>query len=124
MGSRNTALLYQTIMTIEKEIMATKAVTRVKPTPNPNLNLAEPPMYRVIYINDSVTTMEFVVETLVTIFNHSPETAQEVTLKIHQEGSGIAAILPYEIAEQKGVEVTQLARNNGFPLQIKLEPEE
>ena len=124
MGSRNTALLYQIIMTIEKEIMATKAVTRVKPTPNPNLNLAEPPMYRVIYINDSVTTMEFVVETLVTIFNHNPETAQEVTLKIHEEGSGIAAILPYEIAEQKGVEVTQLARNNGFPLQIKLEPEE
>jgi ATP-dependent Clp protease adaptor protein ClpS len=123
MSSRNTALLYQ-IITIEKEIMATKAVTRVKPTPNPNLNLAEPPMYRVIYINDSVTTMEFVVETLVTIFNHSPETAQEVTLKIHEEGSGIAAILPYEIAEQKGVEVTQLARNNGFPLQIKLEPEE
>ncbi len=123
MSSRNTALLYQ-IITIEKEIMATKAVTRVKPTPNPNLNLAEPPMYRVIYINDSVTTMEFVVETLVTIFNHSPETAQEVTIKIHEEGSGTAAILPYEIAEQKGVEVTQLARNNGFPLQIKLEPEE
>jgi ATP-dependent Clp protease adaptor protein ClpS len=108
--------------TFEKERMATKAVTKVKPVPN--LDLKEPPMYRVIYINDSVTTMEFVVETLVTIFNHSPETAQEVTLKIHEEGSGTAAILPYEMAEQKGVEVTQLARNNGFPLQIKLEPTE
>jgi ATP-dependent Clp protease adaptor protein ClpS len=108
--------------TFEKEFMGTKAVTRVKPTPN--LNLKEPPMYRVIYINDSVTTMEFVVQTLVEIFNHSPETAEAVTLKIHEEGSGIAAVLPYEMAEQKGVEVTQLARNNGFPLQIKLEPEE
>jgi ATP-dependent Clp protease adapter protein ClpS len=28
------------------------------------------------------------------------------------------------MAEQKGVEVTQLARNNGFPLQVKLEPTE
>ena len=109
-------------MTIAKEIMGTKAVTRVKPTPN--LNLTEPPMYRVIYINDSVTTMEFVIETLVTIFNHSIESAQAITIKIHEEGSGIAAVLPYEMAEQKGVEVTQLARNNGFPLQIKLEPDE
>jgi len=106
----------------EKERMGTKAVTRVKPTPN--LNLAEPLLYRVIYINDNVTTMEFVVETLINIFNHTPETAQEVTLKIHEEGSGTAAILPYEMAEQKGVEVTQLARSNGFPLQIKLEPTE
>jgi len=108
--------------TFEKEFMGTKAVTRVKPTPN--LNLKEPPLYRVIYINDSVTTMEFVVQTLVEIFNHSPEEAQAVTMKIHEEGSGTAAILPYEMAEQKGVEVTQLARNNGFPLQVKLEPVE
>ena len=106
----------------EKEFMGTKAVTRVKPTPK--FDLKEPPLYRVIYINDSVTTMEFVIETLVTIFNHTPESAQEVTMKIHEEGSGTAAILPYEMAEQKGVEVTQLARNNGFPLQIKLEPAE
>jgi ATP-dependent Clp protease adaptor protein ClpS len=108
--------------TFEKEFMGTKAVTRVKPTPN--FDLREPPLYRVIYINDSVTTIEFVIETLVTIFNHTPESAQEVTMKIHEEGSGTAAILPYEMAEQKGVEVTQLARNNGFPLQIKLEPAE
>jgi len=108
--------------TFEKEHMGTKAVTRVKPTPN--LNLKEPPLYRVIYINDSVTTMEFVVQTLIEIFNHSPEEAQAVTVKIHEEGSGTAAILPYEMAEQKGVEVTQLARNNGFPLQVKLEPVE
>lgn len=102
--------------------MGTKAITRTKPVPN--LDLREPPMYRVIYINDNATTMEFVIETLVTIFNHSPESAEAVTLKIHEEGAGTAAVLPYEIAEQKGVEVTQLARNNGFPLQIKLEPEE
>ena len=100
----------------------TKAVTRVKPTPN--LNLKEPPMYKVIYINDEVTTMEFVIESLVTVFNHSITSAAELTNKIHEEGSGVAALLPYEMAEQKGVEVTQLARNNGFPLTIKLEPAE
>jgi ATP-dependent Clp protease adaptor protein ClpS len=109
-------------MTIfEKERMG-KAVTKTKPIPN--FDLKEPLMYKVIYINDSVTTMEFVVESLITVFNHSPEEAEAVTMKIHEEGSGVAAILPYEMAEQKGVEVTQLARNNGFPLQIKLEPAE
>lgn len=102
--------------------MGTKAVTKTKPTPN--FDLKEPPMYKVIYINDNVTTMEFVVQSLVEIFNHTPESAEAVTLKIHEEGAGTAAVLPYEMAEQKGVEVTQLARNNGFPLQIKLEPTE
>jgi ATP-dependent Clp protease adaptor protein ClpS len=105
----------------EKDTMG-KAVTRVKPVPN--FDLKEPGMYKVIYINDDVTTMDFVIETLVTIFNHSPESATVVTQKIHEEGAGVAAVLPYEMAEQKGVEVTQLARNNGFPLAVKLEPAE
>ena len=106
--------------TLEKEHMGTKAVTKTKPTPN--FDLKEPMHYKVIYINDNVTTMEFVVESLVTVFNHNPEDAEAITLRIHEDGSGVAAILPYEMAEQKGVEVTQLARSNGFPLQIKLEP--
>ena len=105
----------------EKEHMGTKAVTKTKP--QPNFDLKEPPMYRVIYINDEVTTVEFVVETLVTIFNYTPEAAHDITLKVHAEGSAIVAVLPYEMAEQKGVEVTQLARNNGFPLAVKLEPD-
>lgn len=99
-----------------------KTATRTKPVPN--LDLQEPPKYKVIYINDEVTTMEFVVETLVTIFNHSTESAVDLTNSIHEHGSGTAAVLPYEMAEQKGVEVTHLARASGFPLQIKLEPTE
>jgi len=66
--------------------------------------------------------MEFVVESLKIIFYHSEETAKELTLKIHEDGSSVVKTLPYEIAEQKGVEVTMLARNNGFPLAIKLQP--
>lgn len=101
--------------------MSTKAITKVKPTPN--LELKEPPMYRVIYINDDTTSMQFVIESLVTVFNYNLEDAAQLTEKIHIDGQGVAAVLPYELAEQKGVEVTQLARANGFPLQIKLEPE-
>lgn len=112
---------FSTMTIFEKEHMG-KAVTKTRP--EPNFDLKEPSMYRVIYINDDVTTMEFVIESLVTVFDHSVESAHELTVKIHNEGSAVVATLPYEMAEQKGVEVTQLARNNGFPLQVKLEPTE
>ena len=49
--------------------------------------------------------------------------ADEMTMKIHTDGSAVVATMPFEMAEQKGVEVTMLARNNGFPLTVKLEPE-
>lgn len=101
--------------------MSTKVITRVKP--NINLELKEPSMYKVIYINDETTSMEFVITSLTTIFDYSPEQATALTEKIHVDGQGVAAVLPYEMAEQKGVEVTQLARANGYPLQIKLEPD-
>lgn len=87
----------------------------------PNLTLKAPNLYNVIYINDEVTTVEFVIQSLVNIFNHDYQTAAAITEAVHETGSGVAATLPYEIAEQKGVEATQLARANNYPLVIKLE---
>lgn len=94
----------------------------VKPKIQVKTNVQPPSLFNVIYLNDNVTTMEFVVETLKTIFHHTEETAYQITVKIHEEGSSVVSTLPYEIAEQKGVEATLLARNNGFPLNVKLEP--
>jgi ATP-dependent Clp protease adaptor protein ClpS len=87
-------------------------------------NVMEPPKFRVIYINDNVTTMEFVVESMVAVFHVDREQAEVLALKIHEEGSAVVAVLPYEIAEQKGIEVSILAKRHGFPLVIKLEPDE
>ena len=88
-----------------------------------NQGLTEPPMFKIIYLNDNATPMEFVIETLVGSFNYNEQTAVEITHDIHESGSAVVAVLPYEIAEQKGIEVTVQARNNNYPLQIKLEPE-
>lgn len=96
-----------------------KIVQKIKPKED----IPEPIRYNVIFINDEVTTQEFVIETLVVIFNYDQLAAKELTEKIHTDGSGVVATLPFEMAEQKGVEVTMLARNNGFPLVVKLEPE-
>lgn len=85
--------------------------------------LAEPPLFRVIYINDNQTSMEFVVESLVEFFDYTAEVATKLTLDIHEEGSAVVAVLPFEIAEQKGIEVTVSARSQNYPLQVKLEPE-
>ena len=80
-------------------------------------------MFKIIYLNDNATPMEFVIETLLSSFNYTEETAEKITMDIHEAGSAVVAVLPYEIAEQKGIEVTVHARNNNYPLQIKLEPE-
>lgn len=80
-------------------------------------------MFKVIYLNDNQTTMEFVIETLVEFFNYNTDTALQITQDIHAAGSAVVAVLPYEVAEQKGIEVTVHARTNNYPLQIKLEPE-
>jgi ATP-dependent Clp protease adaptor protein ClpS len=89
----------------------------------PNLKITEPPMFRVIYINDNFTTMDFVVRSLVDHFSYTTDTAYDITTKIHDAGSAVVSVLPYEIAEQKGIEVTLHARNEGFPLQVKIEAE-
>ena len=99
----------------------TKTEAVVRPQIEIKSNIPEPPEYRVIYINDEQTTQEFVVETLKVIFNYDEGAAQALTMKVHEEGSAVVAVLPYEMAEQKGIEVTMLARNNGFPLQVKIE---
>lgn len=97
----------------------TASKTRIKP----NIKLAEPPMFKVIYLNDDKTTMDFVVRSLIDHFDYTIDTAASITTGIHESGSAVVAILPFEIAEQKGSEVTLEAREEGFPLQVKLEAE-
>jgi len=87
------------------------------------IELKEPPMFKVIYLNDNQTTMEFVIESLVEFFNYNTQTALQITEDIHTAGSAVVAVLPYEVAEQKGIEVTIHARSNNYPLQVKLEPD-
>lgn len=89
----------------------------------PNTAIAEPPMFKVIYINDNKTSMDFVISSLVNYFDYTPFTAEKITVDIHEAGAAVVAVLPYEVAEQKGIEITVEARSQGFPLQIKLEPD-
>jgi ATP-dependent Clp protease adaptor protein ClpS len=83
----------------------------------------EPPMYKVILLNDDYTTMDFVVEVLVHVFQKSSEEATQIMLNVHRSGVGVCGIYPYEIAETKVDTVLALARENGFPLKCIMERE-
>jgi len=98
-------------------------MSQVETIAKPVVGLEEPPMFKIIYLNDNQTSMEFVIDTLVDFFNYTTETALKITQDIHEIGSAVVAVLPYEVAEQKGIEVTVHARTNNYPLQVKLEPE-
>jgi len=83
--------------------------------------ITEPKLFKVIFLNDDYTPMEFVVSLLIKLFKHSEETAHAITMTIHDEGSAVVGIYSFEIAEQKSVEATALSRDNGFPLKVKIE---
>lgn len=83
--------------------------------------VGEPPMYRVLLHNDDYTTMEFVVELLMYIFNKSFEEATSIMLNVHRSGKGVCGTYTYEVAETKVEMVHQLARERGFPLKSTME---
>lgn len=85
--------------------------------------LKEPGKFKVIVCNDDTTPIEFVISMLMQVFKHPEKKALELTLKIHNSGSAVAGVYSYEIAEQKGIDATNLARSNGWPLVIKIEAE-
>lgn len=98
-------------------------MANIETTTKTSTFLKEPPLFKIIYMNDDKTTAEFVIDSLIEHFEYTVPTAEQITMDIHDTGSAVVAILPYEIAEQKGVEITVSARSEGYPLQIKLEPD-
>ena len=95
-------------------------MTDIQTLTKEKIKLEEPGMYDVIFLNDNITTTEFVVRVLKQIFNKTQEQAEAIMQKIHNDGQGIVGSYTHEVAEQKGIEATLLARQENFPLQIKI----
>lgn len=95
--------------------------TDVKIDEKVTVSLQPPRLWKVIFLNDDKTPMEFVVTLLISIFKHTQESAEQATLEIHNTGSAVVGIYSHEIAEQKGMEATAISRANGHPLQINIE---
>ena len=84
----------------------------------------EPPMYKVMLLNDDYTPMDFVVAVLKQFFHKSLEQATKVMLQVHYDGAGVAGIYRAEIAETKVVSVNEYAKEHGHPLMCTMQENE
>lgn len=83
----------------------------------------EPPMYRVLLLNDDYTPMDFVVAILREIFHKDRPEAERIMLNVHRKGTGLCGIYTYEVAETKVMRVRAKAKEAGFPLRCTMESE-
>ena len=81
----------------------------------------EPPLYRVVLINDDYTPMEFVVDILESIFGMERTRATQVMLEVHTKGKGICGVYNFEIAETKVAQVMSIAQQHQHPLLCTME---
>lgn len=86
-------------------------------------DIKPPRLYKVIIHNDDYTPVEFVIVLLVNVFKYAQARAVQLTLDVHNNGNAVAGVYPCEIAEQKVADSVSLARSNGFPLVVNMEPE-
>ena len=82
-----------------------------------------PKKYKVLMLNDDYTSMEFVIDILITIFHKSYTQAESIMLDIHKKGRGLCGVYTHEIAETKIMQVHKKAKDNGFPLKATMEEE-
>lgn len=83
--------------------------------------VTEPSRFKVLLHNDNYTTMDFVTEVLIFVFNKSRGEATRIMLKVHKQGIGVCGIYTFEIAETKVHAVQNMARERGFPLKCTME---
>ena len=84
--------------------------------------IEEPQQYKVIFLNDDFTTMEFVTHVLKVVFNKPSSDAVLLMLKVHREGQAVVGVYTYDVAMTKSAIATSMARDEGFPLRIVCEP--
>ena len=83
----------------------------------------KPKLFKVVFINDDYTTMEFVVRVLELIFHKSPAESAAIMLRVHNNGQGVAGVYTREVAETKVEQTMGWARQDGHPLVVTMEPE-
>ena len=81
----------------------------------------KPGNFAVIFHNDDFTPRDFVVYVLQEVFGRPFDQAERIMLSVHNEGTGIAGVYRFEIAEQKAYDTVVLAKENQYPLKITIE---
>ncbi|WP_195999320.1 ATP-dependent Clp protease adaptor ClpS [Clostridium sp. 1001271B_151109_B4] len=87
------------------------------------VKVKKPKHYKVIMHNDDFTTMEFVVDILMTVFKKNINQANKIMMDVHKIGRGIVGVYPYDIATTKVAIALGMAKEEGFPFNITIEEE-
>ena len=82
-----------------------------------------PKKYKVFILNDDYTSMDFVVDILMSVFHKSYAEAENVMLEVHKKDRGLCGVYIHEIAETKVMQVAKKAKDSGFPLKATMEEE-
>ena len=85
------------------------------------IKIKEPKNYKVVMYNDDYTTMEFVINILVSVFNKQLMEAEKIMLDVHEKGKGIAGIYSHDIAMTKVSTAMAMAKEKGFPFKLTVE---
>jgi ATP-dependent Clp protease adaptor protein ClpS len=83
--------------------------------------VARPPLFQVLLLNDDFTPMDFVVEVLRGFFNLDQEQAVQVMLHVHTRGKGVCGVFTREVAETKVTHVNEYSRSHQHPLLCTME---
>jgi len=83
--------------------------------------VAPPPLYQVLLLNDDYTPMDFVVTVLQQFFVMDLEKATQVMLHVHTRGRGVCGVYTREVAESKVAQVNEFSRMNQHPLLCTME---
>lgn len=91
------------------------ATSSVKP------KLAQPPLYKVVLLNDDYTPMDFVVDVLCSFFSMNVEKATQIMLAVHTEGKAVCGVFTRDVAETKAQQVNDYSRECEQPLLCNVE---
>ena len=83
--------------------------------------LKQPPLYKVLLLNDDFTPMEFVVQVLESFFKMNREKATQIMLNVHTRGVGVCGVYTKDVAETKVAQVNDYSKTNQHPLMCALE---
>ncbi len=83
--------------------------------------VAPPPLYQVLLLNDDYTPMDFVITVLQQFFNMDIEKATQVMLHVHTRGRGVCGVYTREVAESKVAQVNEFSRMSQHPLLCTME---
>lgn len=84
-------------------------------------DVAPPPMYQVVMLDDDFTPMEFVVDVLQLFFGMNREKATQIMLTVHTQGKASCGTFTRDVAETKVAQIIKYARENQHPLMCEVE---